>query len=233
MFMKKVVFGVFAHPDDEAFLPSGTLIRYVTAGADLHLICATRGEQGQNPDKVADLGKLRENEWLKSGKLMGASSQKQLGYPDGALSNNLFTQISKDIYSQTIKVIKSYSEPVEIIFVTYDNCGVTGHLDHIAISFVTTQVYCQLKETLSSHSFGALRYACLCEAGAPKNDTSFVFMPKGQAHNCIDETEDVSDVLERKKQVMRAHHSQRRDAEIIITRLGSNLAYEHFCLFTD
>ncbi len=231
--MKKVVFGVFAHPDDEAFLPSGTLIRYANDGADLHLICATRGEQGKNPDNVPDLGKLREKEWLKAGKLMGASSQKQLGYPDGALSNNLFTKISEDVYSYISKSLKSYTEPVEIIFVTYDNCGVTGHLDHIAVSFVTTHVYCQLKDSSSKHTFGPLRYACLCEAGAPTIDTSFVFMPKGQTHDCIDETEDVSDVLEKKKQVMRAHHSQRSDSEMIIKRLGNNLAYEHFCLFTD
>ncbi len=38
---------IFAHPDDESFSCGGTLARYADAGASVHLICATRGEEGE------------------------------------------------------------------------------------------------------------------------------------------------------------------------------------------
>lgn len=232
--MKKVVFGIFAHPDDEAFLVSGSFIKWVEEGADLHLICATKGENGENPDKVADLGATRNEEWQKAAQLMGASSQTQLGFPDGKLSNSLFLKIARATQESIAQTLTQYKIPVKIDLVTYENCGVTGHLDHIAMSFITTYVYSQLQQN-KSRMPGSLRllYACACEAISPQADTSFVFMPKGHTHSEIDITEDVSTVLNRKKQVMHAHVSQRQDAEAIIERLGNNLVYEHFNVFKD
>ena len=43
--MKKLL-AVFAHPDDEAFGPGGTLAKYAKEGVEIHLLCATRGERG-------------------------------------------------------------------------------------------------------------------------------------------------------------------------------------------
>lgn len=228
--MKKVLFGIFAHPDDEAFLPSGSFIKWADEGADLHLICATRGEKGQNSDNVPDLGAVRHKEWEEAGKLIGATSQTQLNYPDGGISNNLFHEIAQTITKTIEDKVKGYQEPPAVDIITYENCGITGHLDHIAVSFITTYVYTQLKPTFKNMR---LLYACACEAISPKTDVSFVFMPKGHHHSEIDLTEDVSKVLERKKRVMRTHASQREDAEAIIARLGPNLAYEHFNIFRD
>jgi LmbE family N-acetylglucosaminyl deacetylase len=44
--MRKLL-AVFAHPDDEAFGPGGTLARYAYQGVEIHLLCATRGEGGK------------------------------------------------------------------------------------------------------------------------------------------------------------------------------------------
>lgn len=228
--MKKLVFGIFAHPDDEAFLPSGSLIKWAENGAEIHLICATQGENGQNPDNVTGLGSIREQEWRVAGKLIGAHSQTQLNYPDGGLSNNLFHEIASSIMQVIIDTVGEHSSSISIDLVTYETCGITGHLDHIAMSYITTYIYCHLKP---KYSHARLLYACACEAISPNTDTSFVFMPKGHSHTEIDITEDVHEVLERKKQVIRTHVSQRKDAEAIINRLGSNLAYEHFNLFKD
>ena len=228
--MKKVLFGIFAHPDDEAFLPSGSLLQWVDNGADLHLICATRGEKGQNPDNVADLGSIRDQEWKHAATLLGARSQTQLGYPDGALSNNMFQELAAKIIKIIEKIVQDHPQPIQVELITYENCGITGHLDHIAMSYITTYAYSVLKPSLKHIR---LLYACACEATSPKHDTSFVFMPKGHTHKEIDLTEDVSRVIERKKAVMRAHVSQRADAEAIISRLGKNLSYEHFNIFKN
>lgn len=228
--MKKVLIGIFAHPDDEAFLISGSFLKWVSEGADLHLICITKGEKGQNPDKVPDLGATRLKEWHQAGILLGASSQQQLGYPDGELSNHLFHQIADDIQQAITDIAKTYQESCELELITYENCGITGHLDHIAVSFITTYIYARLKAELSSLR---LLYACACEATSPQDDVSFVFMPKGHEHCDIDLTMDVREFIEQKKQVMHAHYSQRKDAETIISRLGTNLGYEHFNYFKD
>ena len=38
---------VLAHPDDESFGIGGTLAFYAWCGAEVHLICATGGEEGE------------------------------------------------------------------------------------------------------------------------------------------------------------------------------------------
>ena len=64
--MKKVIFGIFAHPDDESFGPSGTLLKLRRSGYDLHLIVLTDGEAGVNPDGIENLGEVRLQEWRRS-----------------------------------------------------------------------------------------------------------------------------------------------------------------------
>ncbi len=41
---------IFAHPDDEAFRPGGTLARLADRGVRVHLPTATRGEAGSCGD---------------------------------------------------------------------------------------------------------------------------------------------------------------------------------------
>ncbi len=42
---KRLLFA-FPHPDDESFGPGGTIARYAREGAEVHYVCATRGEVG-------------------------------------------------------------------------------------------------------------------------------------------------------------------------------------------
>lgn len=43
---QKTLLVVLAHPDDESFPMGGTLAKYAAAGAQVTLVCATRGEAG-------------------------------------------------------------------------------------------------------------------------------------------------------------------------------------------
>ena len=58
--------GVFAHPDDEVFCVGGTMARAAEAGAEVMIVSASRGEQGQIRDPAAatrrTLGAVREGE---------------------------------------------------------------------------------------------------------------------------------------------------------------------------
>jgi N-acetyl-1-D-myo-inositol-2-amino-2-deoxy-alpha-D-glucopyranoside deacetylase len=63
---KPVLLAVLAHPDDETFGMGGTLALYARRGAEVHLICATRGEVGEaSPELLegfASVGERREYE---------------------------------------------------------------------------------------------------------------------------------------------------------------------------
>ena len=60
------VLAFFAHPDDETMLCGGTLALLSKLGAEVHYLCATRGEGGEMGDPVLcgreDLGRVRELE---------------------------------------------------------------------------------------------------------------------------------------------------------------------------
>jgi len=227
--MKRILFGIFAHPDDEAFGPSGTLLQEVRDGSELHLICATRGEAGNNPDHHADLGTVREQEWRASGQQLGATTMTQLHYPDGGLGNQLYLEIAGKLKTTINEVLNDQHEPVDLQFITFEPGGLTGHLDHIAISLITTFVYASLQEqTPKSVEQLGLRYFCLSDKQVPTANIDWIFQPAGLPSDMIDETRDVTDMKEQKLAVMAAHHSQRDDAAMIKARWGDALQTECF-----
>jgi N-acetyl-1-D-myo-inositol-2-amino-2-deoxy-alpha-D-glucopyranoside deacetylase len=227
--MNKLLFGIFAHPDDEAFGPSGTLLKRVRDGEKLHLICVTKGQAGMNPDGVPDLGEVREREWRAAGRRIGATSMHNLGYQDGTLSNQYFHEIADKIDYFVRDACKKYDEPVELRFMTFDTNGLSGHLDHIAVSHITTYLYYRLKtESLKGVEIASLDYFCMTREQVPRPDIGFVFMPAGREEGYVTKTVDVSDVLDDKIAIMREHHTQRSDADSIMAAGKQLLAYENF-----
>ena len=55
--MKTVLFGIFAHPEDESFGPCGTLLKAIEAGFEVHLITLPVTEAGKIPTSSRTLGK--------------------------------------------------------------------------------------------------------------------------------------------------------------------------------
>ena len=53
--------GVWAHPDDEAYLSAATMSRVISSGGRVVLATATRGERGGNDDPQL-LAVIRERE---------------------------------------------------------------------------------------------------------------------------------------------------------------------------
>ena len=97
--MKPIV-GVFAHPDDEAFGPGGTLASFAKE-RDVYTICVTNGDAGQNSSgKTKELAQIRRDELLASAEVLGIKKVFFLDYKDGTLCNNLYHEIAGKI--QTI-----------------------------------------------------------------------------------------------------------------------------------
>ncbi len=218
--MKKVIFGIFAHPDDEAFGPSGTLLKLREEGCDLHLIVLTDGEAGVNPDNAPDLGKVRLDEWRAAAKLLGADYTHALHYPDGALETVSEEELEQKTSSIITGIMKDYDEPSEVSFVTFEPSGLTGHRDHIAATNLTTRIAKAFKAS-------SVWYFCLDKDQAPLEGTAY-YEPRAREDDYITTRIDVSKQLNDKYQVIDAHYSQRGDGASIKALGPERLSYECF-----
>lgn len=223
--MRKVVFAIFAHPDDEAFGPSGTLLMEAQAGSNVQLISLTAGENGMNPDNLPDLKQVRLKEWREAGKLIGASKMHYFGYQDGKLDNLTMIEVADKIIELVTKEAES-NEPEEIEFITNDLNGITGHIDHIVAARAACLAFYRLKET--GLPMSRVRLTCLHRSDLPSHNTDWLYMEPGREDTEIDEVIDASEHLETIYKIMRAHHTQRGDGEKHINSRGDKLGVNHF-----
>lgn len=223
--MKKILVGIFAHPDDEAFGPSGTLYMEAQQGTDVHLITLTAGEAGMNPDSLPDLAVARLAEWRQAGDLIGAQTMHHLGYQDGTLSNLDHLTATEKIMQITEQLTASYDD-CEIEFMSMDLNGVTGHIDHI----VAARSACLAFYRLRTKGLPMKRIRLVCWPGTGREDvnTDFVFMEAGRKPHEITETVDARQHIETIYQIMRCHHTQRSDGEHHIATHGENVGVNHF-----
>lgn len=231
--MKQVVFACFAHPDDEAFWVSGTLYKLAQAGADVHLLLITDGDAGRNPDDHANLGTVRLEEWRASAQLIGATSTTALGYQDGSLNNQQYLAVAGQLLHYVTTILSSYEE-AEVTFFAYDPNGITGHLDHIASSMISTYVYLNLR-TMQQRglTLNRLKYVCIPQSIIHKANTKWLYMPRGRYPEEIDEVSDIHEIADKKLEIMRAHYTQRDDMKVNLDLSDNLLRHEYFMHYKD
>ncbi len=214
MAMKPLV-AIFAHPDDEAFGPSGTLATFAKE-RDVYLICVTDGDAGQNAlESVTNLGETRRGELTQSAKIIGVKEVEFLGYKDGSLSNNLYHEVAEKIE----KLLQKY-QPDTLL--TFNQLGISGHIDHIFVSLVTTFVYRKTKFVKK------LLYYSELETVLGEMKDYFIYMPPGIEINEADLVVDVSSVWETKLSAINCHQSQKQDGEMIKQQLSKHPKKEYF-----
>ena len=225
--MKQIVFGIFAHPDDEAFGPAATLCQAVADGAELHLVCVTDGAQGQGTPQQ------RHHEWQAAGQLIGAQHMHYLGYGDGQLCNNLYHEIAHKII-QLIQQSCAAHESSQLSLVTFDTNGLTGHLDHIAVSYITTYVFHQLKKSPPAGTqLKELAYFCYSLQQQPVPDLDyFVYAPAGRSPDFIDRQTQIGPLMQQKEAIVRAHKSQEKDVAAYLARDPQPDTTENFRVIT-
>jgi len=216
--MKKVIFGIFAHPDDEAFGPAGTLLAEARAGTDIYLIVATDGAAGTNPDNHTNLGSVRLSEWQDAAALIGVTGTHHLGYPDSSLNNQAMLEIAQRIEELVTQRLSTYHEPVQVEFMSFELGGLTGHIDHIAVARAACLAFYRLKSN-DDERFTRLRLFCLPHSEQPGINTDWVFMDAGYAPEQVDEVVDISPYHAELTGVINAHHSQRHDGAKALERL--------------
>lgn len=224
--MKRILFGIFAHPDDEAFGPAGTLLKETKSGTELHLISLTAGEAGMNPDNLPNLAEARLKEWEKSGTLLGASSMHYLDFKDSRLSNQTMIEAAQRITELIRNTVQKAPENVEIDFICFDLGGLSGHIDHIVASRAACWVFYTLKKEDSR--FRRIRLYCLPAELYPEHSIDWIYKEQGRVAEEIDEIIDARHLRDEIIEVMRAHHTQRSDCEGVLEVKGDRLGLDCF-----
>lgn len=144
------ILALFAHPDDEVLGSGGSLALSAAQGAQITLVCATRGEAGEiaipalaTPET---LGQVREAEMLASAKALGLANVIFLEYRDSGMAgttDNLrpeaFIRAPAGVVVPQLVAIMRQLKP-EIVM-TFEPFGGYGHPDHIAIHHHTLAAF--------------------------------------------------------------------------------------------
>ncbi len=223
--MKKISIAILAHPDDDAFGMGGTLALRASQGQEVHVILATKGEAGGKNG----IESVREKEAQNAAKLLGLDLNNYhfLGFTDGQICNNQYHDIADKISAILNEVIGD--EPAEVDLLTFDRYGISGHLDHIAMSMIATFVFRRSLSKMDQVTTARLLYLVSSKLSRPTpNDSYFVYGPAGVDEKSIDIISDVSSVFDKKVAAIKAHASQNPD---FILRQGDLLKKELFVIY--
>lgn len=203
---KRVIFCVIAHPDDEAFGPSGTLA-LLAKTEDVHVICVTDGasEPRFHPVGGKTLANMRIEELRASANVLGIKHIHMLGYADGSLNNNLYHAVAAKIQ----KLVATYRPS---LLITTELRGVSGHLDHVAVAMITSYIYRE------NSTIDAIWYNCTTKTTSNLMRNYFIFFPPGFERHEVDMIVNIRSVLSKKVAAARCHKSQQKDAVRVIAK---------------
>jgi LmbE family N-acetylglucosaminyl deacetylase len=120
------ILGVWAHPDDEAYLSAGLMARAVRNGSRVACVTATRGEGGSMdverwpPERMAE---VRTEELERSLAILGVTEHYWLDLPD----IDMQTGLPEDGYERVRDLVEDI-RPDTIL--TFGTDGMTGHEAH-------------------------------------------------------------------------------------------------------
>ena len=204
--MKKTVFCVIAHPDDEAFGPSGTLA-ILSQTHDVHVICVTDGASDPrfHPIGGKKLSDVRSVELGASAKALGVQHVHFLHFQDGSLNNNSY----HDVADKLTVLVMQYRPS---LLITTELRGVSGHLDHVAVAMITSFVY--RKQTW----IDAIWYNCVRREVSDAMQDYFVYFPPGFDQEHVDLVVDITSVFTQKIAAATCHASQQKDVDRVTKR---------------
>ena len=140
---RRCIFGIFAHPDDEVSGTGRTMARYGEEGVEIHVVTATRGEQGalDTGSQVvarAELPAVRESELRSALVFLGAHPPEFLGYRDGELEQADLSELAGKVLSHMERV-----QPDVVI--TFGPRGITDHGDRKMVHRATLEAFYQYR----------------------------------------------------------------------------------------
>ena len=141
--LPKRLLGIWAHPDDEAYLSAGLMARVIAAGGSVTVVTATRGEKGTDDPAKYDsdeFGALRQRELEASLAELGVHDVRFMGYRDGECD-------FADANSAVRRIADVIAEVEPDTIVTFGPDGMTNHDDHKSVSRWATEAWRQTAVT--------------------------------------------------------------------------------------
>lgn len=147
---KPVLLAVLAHPDDESFGMGGTLALYAQRGAEVYLVCATRGEAGsvdaEHLHNYPSIAALREAELRCAAQALGLKDVFFLDYRDSGMpgspdNQHPEAQINHPIEEVASRVVRYIRQLKPDVVLTFDPIGGYRHPDHIHIHQATVLAF--------------------------------------------------------------------------------------------
>ena len=215
--MKSKIVCIFAHPDDEAFGPGGTIATFAKT-QEVYLICATKGEAGNKMGK-SNLANIRVKELKASAKILGIRRVFILNFKDGSLSNSTYHKLAKQIK----KIIETI-HPETLL--TFEPKGISGHIDHIAVSMVTTFIFYKIPYLKKLFYYCHIRQQVKLILKIIGD--YFIYFPPGYDPSQVNRTVRVKGVWKQRINAILAHRSQMADTKKILSFLDQTPQLEHF-----
>ena len=213
--------GVFAHPDDDAYLIGGSLLLH-RGEVDLTLICATSGGAGPISDPslamretLADVREVEQRACLATFGYDDATIEF-LRHPDYYLPRVPFEQLTAEI-ERTLSAARPH------VVVTFGPDGLTSHHDHIRVGEAATEAFDRARARDPDRRDGAferLYYAALARSdvdrfyssvragGFDYGEEGRLFDLTGVPDDRISVRVDTRGVAEHKLAGIRAHRTQ-------------------------
>ena len=119
---------VIAHPDDESMFFVPTLRALKASGATVWILCLTTGDYD-------GLGKIRSEEMRQAGSLLKADNVVVRDtLKDHPTQRWDVEQVQREIQDALSKLLSSDGPWERIVLITFDQFGVSGHVNHIDTS---------------------------------------------------------------------------------------------------
>lgn len=153
------ILGVWAHPDDEAYLSGGLMAVARDAGARVVCVTATRGERGTTdpvewpPERLA---RARTDELACCLDILGVEEHHWLGYEDGGCA-----EVPEPEAVARLSAVIDAVRPDTVL--TFGPDGITGHRDHQTVSAWATTAF-----ERAAPSRARLMYAAVAERHAAR-----------------------------------------------------------------
>ncbi|MGH3776348.1 MAG: PIG-L deacetylase family protein [Pseudonocardiaceae bacterium] len=131
------VLGVWAHPDDEAYLSGGLMALAGVAGSRVVCVTATRGERGTTDPRTwppRRLAAQRSDELGRCLEILGVGEHHWLGHRHGGCAEVSVPFAVGQLCTLIVKV-----RPQTVV--TFGPDGVTGHPDHQAVSAWVSEAF--------------------------------------------------------------------------------------------
>ena len=202
------VLGVWAHPDDEAYLSSGLMAQAAASGSRVVCVTATRGEGGSLDPKrwpPETLGGVRAAELQRCLSLLGVREHIFLDLPDVDWHTPL-----PDAGADPVASIMKQVAPDTVL--TFGPDGITNHEGHKSVSAWATEAFRRhapagagLYYAAYSRAWGEEFLPHLVSLGAFRDGAEPPVVDDDQLH--LDLQLD-RDLLELKVAAIKEHHSQ-------------------------